>query len=413
MEFGLIIKDEEKQKKYQDWENNEEIQIFREYLRIPSVHPNVDYRDCVRFLFRLAEEIGLTSKIYYPVEKTKPVVVLTLLGTQPELPSIILNSHMDVVPVFEEYWTHKPFEAEMDEEGRIFARGAQDMKCCGMQYLSAIRYFKKKNVTFKRTIHVVFVPNEELGGQGGMADFVHTTEFRALNPGFSLDEGIASPTEMFNIYYAERCIWHIVLTINGNNGHGALLLKDTAPERLRIILDRFYDYRETQVQKLKENPDLTIGDVTTVNITMINGGVQLNTVPPNIKIMTDIRLAVDVNHEDFENMVKSWCIEAGDVEYEFDLKDPFIPPTNLDQTNVYWTAFKSAISELNLKHKVQVFPGGTDSRYLRSVGIPAIGFSPMNHTPVLLHDHDEFLQADIYLKGIEIYKKIISNVANA
>lgn len=26
-----------------DWENNEEIKIFREYLRIPSVHPDVDY----------------------------------------------------------------------------------------------------------------------------------------------------------------------------------------------------------------------------------------------------------------------------------------------------------------------------------------------------------------------------------
>ena len=60
-----------------------------------------------------------------------------------------------------------------------------------------------------------------------------------------------------------------------------------------------------------------------------------------------------------------------------------------------------------------MFPGGTDSRYLRSVGLPAIGFSPMNNTPVLLHDHDEFLQADVYLEGIEIYKKIISNVANA
>jgi aminoacylase len=59
-----------------------------------------------------------------------------------------------------------------------------------------------------------------------------------------------------------------------------------------------------------------------------------------------------------------------------------------------------------------VFPGGTDSRYIRDVGIPAIGFSPMNNTPVLLHDNDEFLHADVYLKGIEIYKKIISNVAN-
>ena len=65
-----------------------------------------------------------------------------------------------------------------------------------------------------------------------------------------------------------------------------------------------------------------------------------------------------------------------------------------------------------IKTNVLVFPGGTDSRYIRSVGIPAIGFSPMNHTPVLLHDNDEFLKADIYLKGIEIYQKIIANIAN-
>lgn len=59
-----------------------------------------------------------------------------------------------------------------------------------------------------------------------------------------------------------------------------------------------------------------------------------------------------------------------------------------------------------------IFPGGTDSRHIRGVGIPAIGFSPMNNTPVLLHDNDEFLKADIYLRGIEIYKKIIANIAN-
>lgn len=29
--------------KLSDWENNEEIQIFREYLRIPTVHPDINY----------------------------------------------------------------------------------------------------------------------------------------------------------------------------------------------------------------------------------------------------------------------------------------------------------------------------------------------------------------------------------
>lgn len=75
--------------------------------------------------------------------------------------------------------------------------------------------------------------------------------------------------------------------------------------------------------------------------------------------------------------------------------------------NQFFLFYRSGV-----RTKVQVFPGGTDSRYLRSVGIPAIGFSPMINTPVLLHDHDEYLHADVYLEGIEIYKKIIEKVAN-
>lgn len=40
-----------------------------------------------------------------------------------------------------------------------------------------------------------------------MQSFVKTDEFRALNVGFSLDEGVASPTEAFDVYYAERSVW--------------------------------------------------------------------------------------------------------------------------------------------------------------------------------------------------------------
>jgi aminoacylase len=59
-----------------------------------------------------------------------------------------------------------------------------------------------------------------------------------------------------------------------------------------------------------------------------------------------------------------------------------------------------------------ICPAATDARFVRKVGIPAIGFSPMNFTPLLVHAHDEFVHADIYLKGIEIYKKVIEELAN-
>lgn len=67
---------------------------------------------------------------------------------------------MDVVPVYKELWTHDPFGAEMDENGNIYARGTQDMKSVGMQYLGAIRALKSKNIRLKRTIHVTYVPGK-------------------------------------------------------------------------------------------------------------------------------------------------------------------------------------------------------------------------------------------------------------
>lgn len=64
----------------------------------------------------------------------------------------------------------------------------------------------------------------------------------------------------------------------------------------------------------------------------------------------------------------------------------------------------------NLKISARVFPGGTDSSYLREIGIPCLGFSPINNTPILLHDHDEFLNTSVFLRGIEIYSKIIEKL---
>lgn len=49
--------------------------------------------------------------------------------------------------------------------------------------------------------------DEETGGVLGMRSFIDTIEFKALNVGFALDEGIASPNEVFSVYYAERSIW--------------------------------------------------------------------------------------------------------------------------------------------------------------------------------------------------------------
>jgi len=44
--------------------------------------------------------------------------------------------------------------------------------------------------------------------------------------------------------------------------------------------------------------------------------------------------------------------------------------------------------------------------------VPALGFSPMNHTPILLHDNNEYLDESIFLRGIDIYRSLITDLAN-
>lgn len=53
----------------------------------------------------------------------------------------------------------------------------------------------------------------------------------------------------------------------GQPGHGSLLLEDTAGEKLKKMLDKIYDFRKSQEKLLEENPHLTLGDVTSINVT--------------------------------------------------------------------------------------------------------------------------------------------------
>ena len=63
--------------------------------------------------------------------------------------------------------------------------------------------------------------------------------------------------------------------------------------------------------------------------------------------MIDIRIAITVDHSVFENMFMKWCEDAGgDIVCDYEIKDPNIKPTKLDDSNIYWTIFKKAADEL-------------------------------------------------------------------
>ena len=55
----------------------------------------------------------------------------------------------------------------------------------------------------------------------------------------------------------------------GQAGHGSQLLPNTAGEKLQKVINSFMTFREKEKKRLEENKDLRLGDVSTVNLTML------------------------------------------------------------------------------------------------------------------------------------------------
>jgi aminoacylase len=244
------------------------IERFRSYLQIKSVHPKVDYEPAIIFLKKQCERIGLECNIFEFVKGRKHIV-MKWTGRNEKLTGILLNSHIDVVPVNPEKWNHDPFEAYWDQETQnIYARGAQDMKCVGMQYLEAIDRLKNdQKFTPERNVYVSFVPEEEVGGHdGGMDDLVKSEHFTAMNIGFGLDEGLASPDDVFQVYYGERVALWGMIEATGAVGHGSAFIQNTATEKISHVIDRVFEFRRSQEQELKLDPKKRSGDVVSINL---------------------------------------------------------------------------------------------------------------------------------------------------
>jgi len=158
-----------------------------------------------------------------------------------------------------------------------------------------------------------------------------------------------------------------------------------------------------------------------LNLTALKAGVtfdggetyMLNVIPSYAEAGFDIRLPVTIPLRQFEEEILNPATAEHGLRYEYVIKSSDVPPTSLDpDLNPYWKCLSQVFKDNNLEIEEEIFPAATDSRFLRELNIPCFGFSPMNNSPILLHDHNERLNRRIYLKGISIFEKLIAGLAN-
>jgi aminoacylase len=230
------------------------------------------------------------------------------------------------------------------------------------------------------------------------------------------------------------------LSSSGHAGHGSQFLEPSATVKLLKVLNKFIEFRETEKQRLSFSINelgrpLMLGDVTSTNITMLNAGVQYNIVhelaEAGILLFMqgiDMRVAPTVDHEKLQKTIQGWC-DAEDVKLTFVQQFLgngiviyslfIIGMTPLSDTNREWQILQKVASARcfyikfrNITLCPEIFPAATDSRFLRQIGLPAFGISAIKKTPVLLHDHNEYLNENTLIDGIGFYVDLISGIAN-
>ncbi|MBA0793285.1 hypothetical protein Gohar_017702 [Gossypium harknessii] len=397
---------------------------FLRYLQFNTAHPNPNYADPISFLISQANAIGLQARTL-EFTPSKPLLLLTWPGSNPSLPSVLFNSHLDSVPAEPSKWIYPPFSATLAPDGKIYARGAQDDKCIAMQYLEAIRNLKANGFTPSRTVHISYVPDEEIGGFDGSAKFAESKEFEDLNVGFVLDEGQASTGDEFRVFYADRSPWGLIIKATGDPGHGSRLYDNGAMENLMKSVEVITKFRESQFDIVKSGEAMN-SEVISVNPVYLKAGIPsptgfvMNMQPSEAEAGFDLRLPPTADPDLIKKRIaEEWAPARRNMTYELIEKGPIRDyqgrplMTLTNDSNPWWPVFKQAIEAAGGKlSRPEILASTTDARFMRQRGIPLLGFSPMTNTPILLHDHNEFLKDTVYLRGIEVYESVISSLSS-
>ena len=430
-----------------DWNavNAEALEHFVSYLQIDTSNPPGNEAPAARWLGALLEEAGIEVE-YVGIQPEREAVFGWLRGSG-EKRAMMLCNHTDVVPVEEAYWTKPAFEG-LIEDGRVYGRGAVDMKGCGIMHLMTMLLLKRQidagEISLTRDLVFAGVPDEEAGSVWGMQwlcenrpDLVDV-EFELSEGGSGATQIMGKEASIFGVATNEKDICWLKLTSIGTPGHGSrphydnsavhlvnALSKLAAWERpvqvtpeTRVWLDRLIaeghippvEDDAALEELVKDHPGTHAMFINTLNLTMINSGIKANVIPAKSEATIDCRLVPGQDREEWRQQVID-VIDDDRIAVEFSdwgQDQPVAVDWDTELYRTIETVVTEAVEDATVVPTTCV--GGTDNRFLRQQGIPAYGFIPVLLSPeeaAGFHGNDEFLTIENLNMGVELTYEIV------
>lgn len=185
---------------------------------------------------------------------------------------VILSGHLDVVPPGDPgTWTADPWGAEV-RDGRLYGRGACDMKGGVAAILGAVRALRSGGGLdqLDGELMVVFVPSEEDGGQGTLA---------AIRAGATADFAIITEPSNLDVVVAHAGAITFRLTVPGRAAHASQRREGVSALDMLFLLARALEADESRRNDAETDPLMTaLGLPYPTIIGIVGGGEWASTV---------------------------------------------------------------------------------------------------------------------------------------
>ena len=361
------------------------VELTSDLIRFPTVNPPGEaYRPCAEYIAARLKRRGFETE-FIRAEGTpgdsdrypRINVVARFDGRTPG-PCVHFNSHIDVVEAGDG-WTVDPF-AGLVKDGRVYGRGACDMKGGLAASIIAVEAFLDTYPDFPGAIEISGTADEESGGFGGVAYLARLGYFSKPKVDHVI---IPEPLNKDRICLGHRGVWWAEIETRGEIAHGSMpFLGDNAVRHMGAVLQAFedelfpaLDAKRTTMPVVPEGARRS-----TMNINSVHGGqtedfrpgLPSPNVPDSCRMTIDRRFLLEEKVEDVKQEVTDILdrLTRERPKFRYELRDIMeVQPTMTERDSPVVRAVAQGIMEIfDREPEYVISPGTYDQKHIARIG---------------------------------------------
>lgn len=405
------------------------IALTQDLIRIPTLNPpGALYRDICDYLDRRLRKSGFVTELIRahgtPGDSEKYPrwnIVARREGTHTG-DCVHFNSHIDVVEVGQG-WIQDPFGGALID-GKIYGRGACDMKGGLAASIIAAEAFIAIHPDFAGAIEISGTADEESGGYGGVAYLAEKGHF---DPARVQHVIIPEPLHKDRVCLGHRGGWWAEIATHGEIAHGAMpFLGDCAVRHMGAVLNAFettlYPAMAARHTDMPVVPDGARS--STMNINSIHGGqpeqadddtsLPAHCVPDSCRIVIDRRFLAEESIDDVRGEVTALLedLKASRDRFEYDLREiNMVLPSMTDRNAPVVQVIAEQIEKvLGRPAEFVASPGTYDQKHIDRIGKlkNCIAYGP--GLLELAHKPDEYIGVDDMVDSAQVMARGLAQI---